>query len=636
MSPLCQHETALEWRSIFEIACARHAEGRLEEAMRGYQEALKCKPDLCESHFNSGLIHLHRKQWHAAIDAYQKVLKHKPEWPEAHFNMAQAYEQAGLPEPAIQAYGRALELRPDYFEACYNLGSAHLNAKEYVAAVRHLSQATQQRKVCPEVYNNLGQAYEGLNQLDHAEQCYAKAYAMDPSLLAACFNLAQRMKANGRLDDATRLYKDAIAKHPDSASAVNNLGNIFRDQQRYDEAVACYRQVIALEPNLAEGHYNLGSTLRLHERFEEALIHLHRAVQLRPDYADAWNNLALTCKNIGYLDRALSCFNRALSINPELAVAHWNRSFVHLLKEDFSAGWIDFEWRFRLPQRTTIYPFQLEGERWSGQSVPDATLLVHDEQGLGDTLQFVRYLPLVKARCRRVILETRAELVDLLARQGGVDQIIIRSSDGKPAATYDYYVPLMSLPGIFHATAETIPSEESYIVADSRKTERWRAKLPSSHLKVGLVWSGRPQHTNDRNRSCRLSDLRPLLEIPDVHFVGLQKGAAAEQSADLPVGIHFVNLGDDLKDFSDTAGLLAHLDLLIGVDTAVVHLAGAMGKPTWVMIPFIPDWRWGMHREDSRWYPSLRLFRQKRPKDWGGVVERMRRDLLGEVHQPKR
>lgn len=630
------HETALEWRSIFKTACTRHAEGQLEEAMRGYREALECKPDLCEAHFNAGLIYLHRKQWHAAVDAYQKVLKQNPEWPEAHFNMAQACDQAGLPTQAIQAYGRALALKPDYFEACYNLGCAHLNAKEYIAAVRYLSRATRMRKVCPEVYNNLGQAHEGLKEGDLAEQCYAKAYAMDPSMLAACFNLAQRMKAKGRLDDAARLYKDAIARHPDSASAINNLGNILRDLQRYDEAVACYRQVVALEPDLAEGHYNLGSTLRLHERFEEAIIHLHRAVQLRPDYADAWNNLALTFKNIGDLDRALSCFNRALSINPDLAVAHWNRSFVHLLKEEFLEGWADFEWRFRMPQRPSIYPFQLEGALWSGQTSHDATILVHDEQGVGDTFQFVRYLPQVKSRCHRVILETRAELVALLAHQSGADQIIVRSSDGKPAVAYDYYVPLMSLPGIFHTTTETIPFGEPYIVADSRNAQQWRAKLPASNLKVGLVWSGRPQHTNDRNRSCRLNDLRPLLEIPNVLFVGLQKGAAAEQAANLPAGIHFVNLGEDLKDFNDTAGLLAHLDLLIGVDTAVIHLAGAMGKPTWVMIPFIPDWRWAMHREDSRWYPSLRLFRQQRPKDWAGVVERMRRELIGGVHKPNK
>lgn len=623
-----RHIPAVNWRFLFDQACAHHVEGRLEEAMRGYQESLNCKPDLCEAHFNLGLIHLHHNQWRAAIETYQQVLNQRQEWPEAHFNIARAYEQAGLSESALQAYERALALKADYFEACYNLGCAHLQAKHYTEAAHFLSHATRLRLVCPEAYNNLGQAREALNDFDGAEQCYVKAFEMDPSLMAARFNLAQRLKANGRSSEAARLYEEAIANDPDNGAAINNLGNILREQNHYEEAIACYRRVVALDPVLAEGHYNLGSTLRLHERFEEALIHLHRAVQLRPAYADAWNNLALTCKNIGDLDRAIPCFDRALSINPDLAVAHWNRSFVRLLKDEFLAGWADFEWRFRLPQRTTIYPFQLEGERWSGQSAPEATILVHDEQGLGDTLQFMRYLPLVKAHCHRIVLETRKELVELLERQAIADRIIVRSTDGHPEANYDFYIPMMSLPGLFQTTVQTIPKGVPYIAADKDKAESWRAKLPYSGLRVGLVWAGRPQHTNDRNRSCRLTDFLPLLQIPNILFVGLQKGEGSEQAATLPPGIDFVNRGAELQDFSDTAALLANLDLLISVDTAVVHLAGAMGKPAWVMIPFIPDWRWGMRREDCLWYPTLRLYRQDSPGDWANVLDRMRRQLL--------
>ncbi len=620
--------SSFDWRTQFECARNHHAMGRLDEAMIGYQASLAQRPDIVEAWFNLGLIHLSRNECKAAIDAYLRVLALNPEWPEARFNLAQAYELAGLSECAAEAYEQTLALKSDYYEACYNLGCLHLKARRYDSAVQWLTHATQLRSVCPEAHNNLGQAYEGLIAFESAEKCYTTAYAMAPYMIEACFNLAQRKKANGRLDEAAQLYRQAVARHPGSAAAVNNLGNIYREQERLEEALACFRQVVALEPNLAEGHYNLGSTLRLNESFQEALIHLHKAVQLRPDYADAWNNLALTLKNIGDLDRALKCFNRAVSLNPNLAVARWNRSFVHLLKEDFSAGWSDFEWRFGIPQRKTIYPFRLEGLRWSGQAAPEATILVHDEQGLGDTLQFVRYLPLVKARCRTVVLETRGELLELLQRNQVADRIIVRSSDGRPKTDYDFNIPLMSLPLVLQTSARTIPGDVPYIHAENESIAQWRAKLPASTTKIGLVWSGRPQHGNDRNRSCRLIDFLPLLQIPDIHFVGLQKGAGAEQADALPPGLDFVNYGNDLKNFSHTAAVLANLDLLISVDTAVIHLAGAMGKPAWVMIPFIPDWRWGMYRQDCLWYPTVRLFRQRKPRDWPGVVDQMRHRLV--------
>jgi tetratricopeptide (TPR) repeat protein len=627
-SSTCTNAHLQDWRLLFERTSTLHSQGRIEEALEGYQAVLAQKPELAEAFFNMGLIFLGRQSGPPeAIRYFQKAVDLNPTWAEAHFNLARAYEQAEMGEEAVGAYERALAIQPNYYEACYNLGCTYLQAKRYDAAAMYFQKATRLRSGCPEAYNNLGQAYEGLNDFSSAEQSYARAHAIAPAMISASFNLAQRFKANGRMDEAAALYREAITYHPTSSAAINNLGNIYQDQERLTEAITCYRQVVALEPHLAEGHYNLGSALRLNEAFEEALVCLHRAVQLKPDYAEAWNNLALTCKNIGDLDRALICFHHSLALKPDLAVAHWNRSFVHLLKEDFTAGWADFEWRFGMPQRKAIYPFQLAGVRWFGQVAPGASILVHDEQGLGDTLQFVRYLPLVKDRCRKVILETRAELIPLLQKCNGVDDIIVRSTNGIPAAEYDYFIPLMSLPGLFQTTDRTIPWNGPYVESDANKASQWRAQMASAQLKIGLVWAGRPQHTNDKNRSCKLNDLLPLFRLPGIHYVGLQKGSGSDQAAMLPPDIAFMNLGDQLQDFSDTAALLANLDLLISVDTAVVHLAGAMGKPVWAMIPFIPDWRWGMQRENCLWYPTLRMFRQSHPKNWSGVVDQMRREL---------
>jgi predicted O-linked N-acetylglucosamine transferase (SPINDLY family) len=441
------------------------------------------------------------------------------------------------------------------------------------------------------------------------------------------FNTARALQVQGRLDEAARLYLRVLAQNPEYRDAHNNLGNIYNDQKKYAEAIACYRRVVAIKPDLAQGHYNLGSALRQAELFEEALIHLQRAVQLLPDYAEAWNNLALTFKNVGDFDQALASFDRAVALAPQLAAAHWNRSFIYMLKEEYGKGWRDFHWRFSIPQWKSIYPYRLPGRFWDGRPAPGETILVHDEQGLGDTLQFVRYLPQVKALCAKVILETRNELVDLLCAAPGIDQLITRSSDGQPKAEYDHYIPLMSLPGLFGTTRQTIPRQVPYVFADAVKSALWRTRLQNDRPKIGLLWAGRPQHTNDHNRSCPLTTFLPLMRLKGLRFVGLQKGPAAEQVAELPAEIDIINLGDELHDFSDTAALVANLDLVITVDTAVAHLAGAMGRPVWVMIPFIPDWRWGLHGSDTPWYPTMRLFRQPRLKAWEPVVQAMQTAL---------
>ncbi|RJQ82980.1 MAG: tetratricopeptide repeat protein [Desulfobacteraceae bacterium] len=632
---ICTHDGTApggpgRWETLFEQAFVLHAEGRLQEALDAYREALQSQPGLYQAFFNQGLIYLQLNQPEQAVSCYQKGVALNNSHHEAFFNLAQACERAGDPDGAVAAYRQALQRRAQYFEAAYNLGCLHLNRADPQEASGWLERAVALNPKHAAARNNLGQAYAALNQPEKAERCYAAAHALDPGLLAAACNLAQLRQTQNRLEEAVDVYRRTLAANPQQAtSALNNLGNIYRDMGRYAAALECYRGVVARAPDLAEGHYNLGSALRQSEAYEEALIHLWRAVQLRPDYAEAWNNLALTCKNIGDLDRALTCFDRAVRLAPDMAVARWNRSFVHLLKNNYAAGWADFEWRFRMPQRKQIYPFHLTGTRWSGQPLPDAAILVHDEQGLGDTIQFVRYLPLVQARCREVILETRSELAAVLRPCAGVARIIVRSTDGHPAADYDFHVPLMSLPAVFQTTPQTIPGTVPYLGAERHRIDEWRAKLkrPAAGIRIGLVWSGRPQHTNDRNRSCALTDLMPLLQLPGVRFYGLQKGPGADQVRGLPAGIDFTDLGRELNDFSDTAAVLANLDLVISVDTAVVHLAGAMGRPVWVLIPFIPDWRWAMTGETTPWYPSMRLFRQTRPKDWAGVVERMRRVL---------
>lgn len=558
----------------------------------------------------------HQQEYHhqAAVDSY----RNKTDYIEACFKLASAYQDQNNFKEAIVYYRRAIELKPDFVEASYNAALAYQALGQFDEAIAWYRRALEIKPDVAEAFNNLGKVLLETGKGDEAQACFLEALRLKPVFAEPYFNLADLQYRRGQKDAAEKNFSRALRIKPDMIEALNNLGNLFKDRGNFKAAIEHYCQVIRLNPLLAEGYYNLGSALRLQEKFDEAIEIFKQALKLKPDYAEVHNNLALCFKNQGFLDRALDHFNCALQINPDLAEAHWNRSFTHLLRGDCLQGWEDYEWRFRQSRWKTIYPFRCAKPRWDGLPARNKTIFVHDEQGLGDTLQFVRYLPMVKARCGAVILETRKSLIGLLSGFPGIDNLVERSTDGNPAVVYDYYVPLLSLPGIFKTSVGSIPNQVPYLKANPHKVEFWghRLKNNAARLKVGVVWAGRPLHTNDRNRSCRLDQFSKLTEIPGVRLYGLQKGPAAEQANRISFSQKFVNLGEEFDDFSDTAAAVACLDLVITVDTSVAHLAGAMAKPVWVLLPFIPDWRWMMDRSDSPWYPTMRLFRQREPGAW--------------------
>lgn len=607
----------------FEQADNLYRKGDLKQALALYRQVNLLRPDLSAPWSRMGLIHLQMAQWETAVACYRQAILRDEHRPDYWYNLAQGLEESGKPHEAMPAYTKAVQLNSQYSEAVFNLGRLHLVQGDWTEASNLFQRCVEIAPDNAAAYNNLGKALYGLNRIDKAIACYARAIEIDANLGEAWFNLAEIKSSGKNPDQAIPFYRKAINALSDPGAAYNNLGNLFKKLKDYKQACGCYAKVVELNPDLAEAHYNLGSVFRLMEIYEPALGHLAQAVRLKPDFAEAWNNLALTCKNIGELDRALVCFNKAVACQPKLAVARWNRAFVYFLKEDYTNGWKDFEWRFQVPHWKSIYPLRPESPRWDGRSYADKTILVHDEQGLGDTLQFVRYLPLVKARCNRAILETRPELIPLLKSVSGIDQIVIRPKKETEQEPCDFHVPLMSLPGIFHTTPDTIPGPVPYLHADPVKSRNWSSRLPNASKRIGIVWAGRPQHANDRNRSCPLGEMLPLTTVPGTRFFSLQKGTAAGQLNVLPVQVPIDDLGSQLEDFSDTAAVVANLDLVITVDTAMAHLAGAMGKRVWVMIPFIADWRWGAHRQDSPWYPGIRLFRQKKPGDWTAVIRSM-------------
>jgi hypothetical protein len=375
---------------------------------------------------------------------------------------------------------------------------------------------------------------------------------------------------------------------------------------------------------LPQAYYNLGIAL-MESDLSAAAGAYRRAAALLPRYAEAWCNLAVALHRLGELDDSAAASRRAIHLQPQNAEAHWNLAVTCLLLGDFSTGLPEFEWRWKSRQFPSR-PRNFSQPQWSGDDLAGRTILIHAEQGFGDTIQCVRYLPSIAARGGKVILESPPQLLRLFKNIPGVQRAI---SPPDPLPNFDVHCPVMSLPLAFKTTLETIPARAAYLTPDPELIEKWRSRIAPSTtgLRIGLNWSGDSTFRGDRTRSMTLSELAPLAAMKNATFFSLQKGPAAAQLENPPAGLEILPLGEDLHDFSDTAAAMSLLDLIITTDTSVPHLAGALGLPVWLMLQFVPDWRWLMDRPDSPWYPSMRLFRQPRPGDWHGVVNRVAEEL---------
>lgn len=462
-------------------------------------------------------------------------------------------------------------------------------------------------------------AHHRAGRRTEAEAIYHYILARQPENADALQLLGTIEAQRGRLDAAIALMGRAIAINPHPADWHANLAAVYLMQRRLDPAIAAARRAVGINPQCAEGYLNLGSALSENSQWDEALAAFERVAALRPDWSDPHSGIGVLLKEKGRLDAAIASFRRALSLNPNHAEAHWNLALALLLQGNLSEGWREFEWRLKIPQ--IVAPEDFSQPRWDGGDLHGKTILAHDEQGFGDTLQFARYLPMLAQRGGKIILGCETLTARLLQAMPGIERMVTK---GQPMPAFDVHVPLLSLPLIFGTTLATVPAAIPYMSAPAEEVEKWRRRMADGgRLRVGVVWAGRPTHRNDARRSMRLSQFAPLAEAESISFYSLQKGEAARESADPPSGMQWTDWTAELDDFAHTAGLVANLDLVICVDTAVAHLAGAMGKPVWVLLPFVPDWRWMMNREDSPWYPTMRLFRQTAAGDWEGVIRRV-------------
>jgi tetratricopeptide (TPR) repeat protein len=562
-----------------------------------------------------------------AIDACQRALRLRPDSAEAHQHLGMALASRGQRRDAIVHLRQAWRLRPSDSESVARLGLALAEQGQHEEAVACFRHVLGDKPEAAATWHNLGVALAQQGRWDEAVHSLEKALQLQPDYVEALYNLGSVLQQAGRRGEAIARFRECLRRRPDHAGASNNLGLALTEEGAPHEAVVVLRQAVRLRPELKEAHNNLGLALTDLGRFTEAESSFDQALRLDGGYAEAHSNLGNAYKEQGRLEEALACYEQALRLTPDAPSTHYNRSLALLQKGDYEHGWPAYEWRWRRKQavsRTFARP------RWDGMPAPEKTILLWCEQGLGDTLQFVRYAALVKRKVGRVVLECPPALVPLLSSCAGVDRVV---AEREALPDFDVQAPLMSLPALCGTTTlTTVPAEVPYLRVDAGRVKSWRERLAADcGLRIGLVWQGNPRHPWDRHRSVPLASLEPLARVEGVRLFGLQKGPGREQIEEVARCFAVVDLGGELDEtggaFLDSAAVMQSLDLVVSVDTAAAHLAGALGVPVWMALSRIADWRWLRERGDSPWYPSMRLFRQKELGDWRSVFTVMAGEL---------
>jgi tetratricopeptide (TPR) repeat protein len=634
--------------------------GRLDEALASFRAAARAKPSLAEAHHNAALALLKQNRAAEAAAACREAVKARPDFADAHNTLGLALAAEGLFDEAAASYREALRLQPNHAraqanlaealrqlgetgslaalasgpggaksaEASNQLGLALMGQGKAEEALPHFREAVQLRPDFAEAHNHLGLALAGLSRPAEAVTSYREAIHLQPDLAQAHHNLGVALRMQGKHAEAEAACREALRLKPDSPEGHNNLGLALLEQRKYEEAGVSLREALRLKPEFAQGYNNLGIIQWRLGNLEDAAASFTQSLRLRPGFPEAYNNLGNVLRDQGRFEEALDCFEKALQLKPDYGDAHWNRSLLWLSLGDYERGWPEYEWRWHLKD------FARRGfsqPQWDGAPLDGRTILLHAEQGLGDTLQFVRYAPPIRQRGGKIVLECQGPLVRLLSGLPNIDKIVPK---GQPLPPFDVHAPLLSLPTVFGTTLATVPGQVPYVEPDPKLVEQWRQELQAlPGFKVGIAWQGSTQYRGDRWRSVPLARFASVAAVPGVTLVSLQKGHGTEQLRDVPFPVFDLaaRLDEKAGPFVDTAAVMHGLDLIITSDTAIPHLAGALGVPVWVALPSVPDWRWLLGRDDSPWYPTMRLFRQTTPGDWDEVFGRIAAALRDET-----
>ncbi len=558
-----------------------------------------------------------------------RALERGADTPELLHLMALVSLAAGQFDHAVEWASRAIWKVPDptYLTT---LGTALRGQGRRDEALQVFDKAVQLKPDDAELWSILGNALVEAGRLPDALLCFRHTLSLDPRRGDAAFKAGHILHGMEQFEEALVLLNRSAELQPDHVPTLQARAVVLKGLNRIEDAIADNRQAIGLDPGNADLCVNLGNTLQALERHEEALSWYDRALQIRPDGASATNR-AMSLTALARFGEAMAAYRQSLALDPNQPRAVWNLSLLQLLIGDFEAGWRGREARRNIPELMAGYPIT-DRPMWLGEEpIAGKTIVVCQTEGLGDGIHFVRYVPMLAERGARVILVVDAQLHPLLRRLTGVSECLMKSPQ-TVVPPFDFHVAIDSLPLAFGTRLDSIPAAKSYLPPpDAERIKAWEGRLGRrTRLRVGLVWSGNPHFGNDRNRSMPLRTLFPLLDV-DADFVSLQKNPRGEDAEALRERPEIVDYTADLSDFAETAALVWCLDLVISVDTSVVHLAAAMGRPVWLLVPFVPDWRWLLGRNDSPWYPTLRIFRQGETREYRSVIERVRVELAALV-----
>jgi len=553
-----------------------------------------------------------------AAACYRKMLKADPTSPEAR-QMSRLLEgKAGPAQESLPSLRAAAAEDPDALTRRAGSQLAEGNIQAAVDCLRRVAE------LCPEsapAHQHLGEAQERLGDFPAAAISYQRAVALQPDSPDLCCHLARVLYRAGALPVAAEWYQRALALDPKRYEIYNDLGLVLTHLGNFGAALEAFRRSLKLNPRSAKTIAGLGYLFECKADLISAAEAYRDAISLDPNLLAAYGDLGFVLYGLGEVAEAADCFRRLRALRPDSAEAAANLGIIHLLQGDWAAGWAEYESRGKVGVGDDRRLLQ---RRWKGEPLGGERILLYAEQGFGDTLQFVRYVPLVAARGGQVVLEVQPELHRLLSGTEGAVQVMSR---GETLPEFTWQCPLLSLPLAFGTELNTIPASVPYVFADPARVEAWRPRLPGNTRRIGLAWGGNPTHHRDRLRSIPLEQFVPLMKVAGATFYSLQFGLGSEQVKLLPPDARLIDLGGELKDFADTAAVVSHLDLVISVDTSVAHLAGAMGKPVWILLNKGCDWRWLLEREDSPWYPTARLFRQTTAGGWQEVLHRVELEL---------
>ncbi len=582
---------------------------------------------LANEHLQNGLLS-------EAEKLFRTVSMIEPSHFQAHRNLARLLRGTGRLEEARIYFRNAIRLNPDQAELHYDLGNVLVDLRQFEEAASAYEAAIAIQPSYAEAFSNLGLTQRRLGNFESAVASYRQSLAIRPNSALARYNLGNLQKEMGDLDSAIASYREALRCEPDHAEAINNLGIALRTQGKRSEAVEAYERALNFLPESAEVWCNLGNALEELDRKPEAIVAYRRALAIRPDnFIQAYVGLGICLWDIGEKKEAGEWYVRAFQLEPENPVVRFNRACFALYAGEWKTGWILYEARWET-EKGRREKRNFTGPRWRGQKLNGERVLLFGEQGIGDSIQMIRYAKLVGERGGVAVIQCPRSVHEIFRQTVGVNELA--GMEDNPA--FDFHVPLMSLPFVGNINPETYGVSFPYVQVPPNTAEIWskRTMKRGNSLRVGLVWAGNPSQAQDARRSASLDELRLLLEMPDVDFFSLQVGPKASQIEENRLEGRIIDLTSNIEDFADTAALIRQLDLVITVCTSVAHLAGALAVSTWTMLPFAADWRWMADRSDSIWYPTMRLFRQGADRKWAPVVLKIRSELekLTAQHTP--